>query len=143
VRLFDVNILVGAFREDAPNHAFFYEYLDRAVNDRTPFGYSPYVLSGFLRIVTHPRVFASPTPIDSALRFSEDMASRENARRIESGPRHFGIFADYCRRTNATGNLIPDAWFAALATESGCTWITADRDYGLFPGLDWVLIIPE
>ena len=33
------------------------------------------------------------------------------------------------------GNLIPDAWFAALAIESGCEWITTDRDYEKFPSL--------
>jgi len=33
--------------------------------------------------------------------------------------------------------LEPDAWFAALAIESGCEWITPDRDYARFPGLRW------
>ena len=36
----------------------------------------------------------------------------------------------------AKGNLVPDAYFAALAIEHGCEWITADRDYSRFP--DWV-----
>ena len=33
--------------------------------------------------------------------------------------------------------IIQDAWFAALAIESGCEWITTDRDYARFPGLIW------
>jgi predicted nucleic acid-binding protein len=44
---------------------------------------------------------------------------------------------DLCRRANARGNLIPDAFLAALAIESGSEWITADRDYARFPGLRW------
>ena len=40
---------------------------------------------------------------------------------------------------DARGNLVPDAWFAALAIESGCEWITLDRDYTRFPGLKWNL----
>ena len=28
-------------------------------------------------------------------------------------------------------------WVAALAIESGCEWITADRDFSRFPGLRW------
>jgi predicted nucleic acid-binding protein len=32
---------------------------------------------------------------------------------------------------------VTDAWFAALAIEWGCEWITLDRDYGRFPGLKW------
>jgi predicted nucleic acid-binding protein len=36
------------------------------------------------------------------------------------------------------GNLVPDAWFAALAIESGCgcEWVTLDRDYIRFAGLN-------
>jgi predicted nucleic acid-binding protein len=33
--------------------------------------------------------------------------------------------------------MVPDAWFAALAIEHGCEWITEDRDYARFPGLRW------
>jgi len=40
-------------------------------------------------------------------------------------------------RADARGNLVPDAWFAALAIESGCEWITLDHDYARFPGLQW------
>ncbi len=38
---------------------------------------------------------------------------------------------------DARGNLMPDVWFAALAIESGCEWITFDRDFARFPGLRW------
>ena len=42
-----------------------------------------------------------------------------------------------CQKADARGNLITDAWFAALAIESGSEWITVDRDYARFPGLKW------
>jgi predicted nucleic acid-binding protein len=49
-----------------------------------------------------------------------------------------GKFSPACaNHSPATGNLIPDVWFAALAIESGCEWITTDRDYESFPGLRW------
>jgi uncharacterized protein len=51
--------------------------------------------------------------------------------------RHWEIFEDLCVKAKATGNLAQDAWFAALAIESGCEWITTDRDYARFPGLTW------
>ena len=42
---------------------------------------------------------------------------------------------------NASGRVdgprVADAWFAALAIEGGCEWITFDRDYSRFPGLKW------
>jgi predicted nucleic acid-binding protein len=56
---------------------------------------------------------------------------------IQPGPRHWGIFRDACRRARGSGNLVQDAWFAALAIESGREWITTDRDYGRFEGLRW------
>ncbi len=31
--------------------------------------------------------------------------------------------------------LVPNAYFAALAIESGREWVTTDRDYARFPGL--------
>jgi hypothetical protein len=47
------------------------------------------------------------------------------------------VFANLCRKASAKGNLIPDAYLAALAIESGSEWITADRDFSRFPGLRW------
>ena len=49
------------------------------------------------------------------------------------------IFSRLCKEADARGNLVPDAWFAALAIESGCEWITLDRDYARFTGLRWRL----
>jgi predicted nucleic acid-binding protein len=44
-----------------------------------------------------------------------------------------------CIDTDARGPRLTDAWFAALAIEFGCTWITVDRDFARFPGLTWRL----
>jgi predicted nucleic acid-binding protein len=60
---------------------------------------------------------------------------------IEPGPRHWSIFTGLCRSANAYGNLVPDAWLAALAIESGCEWITNDRDYARFKGLRWRTVV--
>jgi hypothetical protein len=40
-------------------------------------------------------------------------------------------------RIHARPNLVQHAWFAALAVESGCEWITTNRDYARFAGLAW------
>lgn len=140
MKLFDVNVLVNAFREDAPDHELFHRVLDEAVNGFAPFGLSPLALSGFLRIVTNPRVFKMPSTVETALEFCEDLLSRPQCRRIEPGSRHWSIFRDLCLRLRAEGNLVPDIWFAALAVESGCTWVSGDRDYGLIPDFDWQFI---
>ena len=87
--------------------------------------------------MTHRRVFDPPSPIDHALLFSEALKSRPNAVGVSPGPRHWDIFARLCSTAVVRGNLVPDAYLAALAIESGSDWITTDRDYSRFPGLRW------
>lgn len=98
---------------------------------------SDVVLAGFLRVVTHPRVFQNPSSMDSALAFVNVLKERPGCVRIAPGQRHWSIFTDLCRRAGARGNLVQDAYLAALAIESGCEWITMDRDFARFPGLRW------
>ncbi|MFI5265845.1 MAG: PIN domain-containing protein, partial [Chloroflexota bacterium] len=56
---------------------------------------------------------------------------------LAPGPRHWDIFTSLCTRAGATGNLVPDAYLAALAIESGSEWITTDRGFARYPGLRW------
>ena len=56
---------------------------------------------------------------------------------VAPGPRHWTIFERLCTESGARGTLVPEAYHAALAIESGSEWITTDRDYGRFPGLRW------
>jgi predicted nucleic acid-binding protein len=93
-----------------------------------------------LRIVTHPRVFRQPDQPDAALTFCEALLGAPNSVIIQPGERHWPIFADICRRTGARGPLVPGAWFAALAIEWHCEWISLDRDFARFPGLRWRLL---
>lgn len=95
------------------------------------------MLSGVVRIVTHPRIYAEPTPVEDALDYVESLRSHQNSVVIAPGPRHFDLFRQLCASVAATGNLVPDAYFAALAIESGSDWITDDRDFARFPGLRW------
>ena len=135
--LLDVNILVYAFREAAPEHPRYREWLHELVNGDEAFGLSDLVLSGFVRIVTHPRIFCPPDPIGEALAFTEALRGQPNCVVIAPGARHWQIFTRLCRTAGARGNLVPDAYLAALAVESGSEWITTDGDYGRFPGLRW------
>ena len=63
----DVNVLVYAPREDAVDHARYRQWLEEIIQSGQPYGLSDHVLSGFLRVVTHPRVFTTPSSISSAL----------------------------------------------------------------------------
>jgi toxin-antitoxin system PIN domain toxin len=137
MQLVDVNVFVYAHREDAEDHVRYRAWLETMLASDRAFGFSDLVLSGFLRIVTHPKVFLRPTPLDVALEYVRAIRSRANAIPIVAGSRHWSIFENLCREVQAKGNLLPDAYFAALSIESGSEWISTDRDYARFPGLKW------
>ena len=135
--LLDVNVIVGAMREDAPRHAIMRGYVDSLRRGREPFGVSDLVLSGALRVLTHPRVFVPPTPAGLARDYLVALRATPNALIVAPGPRHWTIFLRLLDETGATGNLVPDAWHAALAIEHGCEWISDDADFARFTGLRW------
>lgn len=133
----DVNVLVYAHRVDAPDHAQYRTWLEGVINGDQAYGMTDLVCSGFLRIVTHPKVFNPPSTMEKALEFVAEVRNQPNCVLITPGPRHWSIFEGLCRLTGLKGNLVPDAYLAALAIESGSEWITTDRDYARFPQLRW------
>jgi len=133
----DVNVLVYAHREDARDHEDYRDWLEGVVDGPNAYGISDLVLSGFIRVVTSPRVFREPTPPDRALAFARSVRERPHRVTIAPGTRHWGIFTTLLVAGSARGNLAADAYLAALAIESGCDWITTDRAFARFPGLRW------
>ena len=131
----DVNVLVYAHRADATGHARYREWVEGVLTAEPAFGLADLVLSGFVRVVTHPRVFHEPTPLDTALEFVEALRNHPHCILVAPGPQHWEIFARLCRAAGTRGNLVPDAFLAALAIESGAEWVTTDRDYARFAGL--------
>jgi toxin-antitoxin system PIN domain toxin len=137
MQLVDVSVLVYAYREDAPDHEAYRDWMEDLLASDRAYGMSDLVLSGFLRIVTHPRVFTPPSPLEHAMGFAAQVRNQPHRVAIAPGPRHWAIFERLCREAGAKGNLVPDAYLAALAIESGSEWITTDRDYARFPDLRW------
>ena len=135
--LADVNVLIYAFRSDCENHARYKSWLEALVNGPAAFGISPQVLSAVVRVCTHPRIFSRPSSQGETLAFCRALLDQQNATVIVPGERHWSIFETLCEQSKASGNLVQDAWYAALAIEAGCEWITSDRDYARFPGLRW------
>ena len=133
----DVNVLVYAHRSDAAHHQGCRQWLESVLGSDQAFGVSELVLSGFVRVVTHPAVFHPPSTLAQALAFVNEVRSPEHAVPVVPGPRHWDIFEKLCREADARGNLVADAYLAALAIETGSEWISTDGDYARFPGLKW------
>ena len=130
-------MLVYAHREGSERHEEYRGWLRSVAEGAEPYGIPDVVAMGFLRVVTHPKVWAVPTPIDTALEAMRVARERPNHVHVSPGPRHWGLFADLCRSAAAKGNLVPDAFLAAVAIESGAELATTDRDFARFSGLRW------
>lgn len=133
----DVNVLVYGFRPDATDHAAYRAWLEDTVGSDRTFALSDFVLSGVVRILTHPRIFSAPESSADALGWVRALRSQPNCVSVGPGRRHWNVFTDLCARVEAKGNIVPDAYLAALAIESGSELITTDRDFSRFPSLRW------
>lgn len=131
----DVNVFVGAYRTVVPDHEGYRQWLEQRLVGPETFGVSELVLSAFLRLVTNHRIFAAPSPVADALDFCEAVRSAPSATIASPGDRHWEIFAGLCAATPARGNLVPDAYLAALAIENGATFATRDRGFSRFAGV--------
>ena len=133
----DVNVLVHAARDDADRHAEYRQWVTRALSGAEPVGLSELVLSGVARVLTHRRIFDPPMSLRAASAYVEALRAQPRAVSVRPGDRHWELFTQLCRKGDATGNLVADAYHAALAIEAGAEWVTTDRDFARFPGLRW------
>jgi toxin-antitoxin system PIN domain toxin len=137
MQLPDVNVLIYAHREDAPEHHAHAQWLESMVNGPEPFGLAEIVLSGFIRIVTNPKIFEPATPMTRALEFCERLVEWPRSVVVLPTHRHWEIFTGLCRSSRIKGALVSDAYLAALAIEHGCELVTTDSDFARFEGLRW------
>jgi toxin-antitoxin system PIN domain toxin len=133
----DVNVLIYAFRADAPQHPLCREWLANVIRTGAPFGLSRLALAAIIRITTNPRSYREPSSLDDAIGFCDDLLGQPHCHILEPGDRHWDIFKRLCLKMDTRGRRVTDAWFAALAIEWECEWITFDRDFARFPGLRW------
>jgi uncharacterized protein len=133
----DVNVLIYAAWAGAPDHSAYKDWLENARQHERPVILFEPVIAGFLRILTSRHVLTEPFTFEKAEAWIQSLIATEVVRLGRAGESHWGIFLKLCHATRATGNLVADAYLAALAIEHGCEWITADRDFARFPGLKW------
>ena len=136
--LVDVNLLVYARVRTMAQHAAAHQWLDERLNEPARVGMPWASLIGFLRIVTNPRIFERPEPIDNAWRQVQTWLDAPNVWIPQPSETHARILGSLLQRTGGGANLVPDAHLAALAIEHGLTLCSADGGYGRFPGLKWV-----
>lgn len=130
--LCDVNVLLYAHREDFAEHARYRDWLTRLLESDEPYAMANVVLSGFVRIATHPRVFSPPSTMAQALAFVRAVREQPHCVPVNPGPRHWEIFEKLCAIPGTKGGLVADAYIAAIAVEHGCQLASNDADFRRF-----------
>lgn len=134
----DVNVLVYAFKEVTAHHAAYRGWLLATVDGDEELGLLEPVLTGFVRIVTHPKVFARPAPTADALAFVEALRRARGSRELRATDASWSRLVGLAAQDRALrGNLVPDAFLASVALTHGGEVATADRGFARFPGLRW------
>ncbi|MEV0087013.1 type II toxin-antitoxin system VapC family toxin [Saccharopolyspora sp. NPDC050642] len=133
----DVNVLLNAQNAALPDHEKYRVWLEDALQGPAPVGIPALVFSGYLRIITNHKIWNRPLAPEQALEIIAAIRTSPAFVQVEPGPRHWEIFTELCRKADAKGNLVPDAYLAAIAIEHGCEWITADRGFARYSGLRW------
>ncbi|MEV0378360.1 type II toxin-antitoxin system VapC family toxin [Nonomuraea sp. NPDC050643] len=135
--LADVNVLVNAFRHESTSHERCHAAIDEMVNGDSGYAVSDFVVNGFIRMVTNPRIYKDPDTLERALAFADSYRNQPHATVVTAETRHWEIFTRLSRQAGATAKLVPDAYLAALAIEHGCEFVTCDKDFSRFQGLRW------
>jgi toxin-antitoxin system PIN domain toxin len=133
----DVNILLYASDSASPVHDAARRFLERAADgaDLLCLGW-PTVMS-YLRMATHPRIFASPLSPSEALANVEALAGLPHVRLLAEEPGFLGVYREVTGDFPVRGNLVPDAHLAALLKQHGVrTLFTRDVDFRKFGFLD-------
>lgn len=136
--LLDGNLLIYAYAKDFPEHIEARTWLDSTLNKGIRVGIPWVVGLAFLRIVTNPRLFQQPAPINDAWSQLESWLSLGNVWIPQPTENHRITLAELISHKPMQGNLIQDAHLAALSIEHGLTVYSNDTDFAKFRGVAWV-----
>lgn len=131
----DNNILINAFRPDAPHHGLAKAYLESCLNLGRPVRLFPTVEAGFLRVTTNPKIFSPPSPFPEARGFLKALCSSPHVEICHWEPEMRDRWTTLCGDLKLSGNDCNDAMLAAIALEKNLRLVTFDKGFKRFPNL--------
>ena len=127
----DVNVLVAASRSDHPHHGVARSWLERAAAvaaSGSTLILMPMVLARFFRLVSSPKVFREPTPVEDAVDFVDALLAAQGVRLAPLGS-EWPRLRQLCIEKQLKGNAVPGAWLAAATIHLGEHLVSFDRDF--------------
>ena len=128
----DVNVLIAASRSDHPHHSVALHWLSSALSELDTgggFEILPVVATGYLRLVTHPKVFSNPTPLLDAMNFLDALLDHPGVSMSDIGIEEWRQCRQMCLDKELTANDVSDALVAASARVMGAKLVTFDRGF--------------
>jgi toxin-antitoxin system PIN domain toxin len=132
----DVNVVLAGFRSDHVHHHPARTFLGQARAGTEVLGLGDHMLASVIRLATNSRVFSRPDPIDDVVDYIAVLLEPPG-QLVRAGGTHWQRFTQLCSKLSLRGNLVPDAYLAAVAQEQAAELITFDRGFGRYPGLRW------
>ncbi len=133
----DVNLLVYAYNDEAQFHEPARLWWEGAVNGTERVGVPWVVSTGFVRLLTHPRVLTRPVNATQAVDYILEWFAYPHVIPINPGVEHLTYFRRNLAAVGMGANLVTDCHIATLAMEYQAELHSNDTDFSRFPGLRW------
>ena len=132
----DTNVLVYAHRSDSVFHEVAKARMEGLASTRTQWAIPWPCVHEFIAIVTHPRIYKTPTPLEIALRAIRELAALPNLTMLSESEGYLQRLEEIASKAKVRGGSIHDARIAALCIHHGVTELwSADRDFQKFSAL--------
>lgn len=135
----DVNILLHASDADSPLNPSAVQFLQRCALEGEVFCLAWPTIMGYLRIATHPAIFAKPLSPQEAMENIDSLLARHQACVLAEEEGFWELYKEVAKDMRPRGNHVPDTHLATLLRHHGiATLYTHDRDFLQFDFLNVV-----
>jgi uncharacterized protein len=132
----DTNLLIYAHRTDSPFHKQAIASIESLAGSKSSWAIPWPCIHEFFAIVTHPRIYAPPTPAEIALATIDSWLAAPNLVLLGEAESHWGFLHKLLLTRNLKGAQVHDAKIAAICLSHGIDLLwTADRDFSRIPEL--------
>ncbi len=133
----DLNLLIYAHNDGAPYHHSAKRWWEQLLNGAERVGVPWVVSTGFVRLITHPKVLISPAEPAKAVDYVREWFQLPHVTPLNPGAEHLIHFRRCLNAAGVGANLVTDSHVAAIAMEYQAEVHSNDTDFSRFPGLRW------